>query len=169
MIRTIRVYAAVTAICFVSVESAVALNRVVGQDDSTWTSARHDDVIQPSAVVTGEVVDPTGQRIPGAAVIIEFATGKRLEGKTDARGEFRFEDVMPGTHRVTAASVGFLEASAAVTVETGVTRHVILTLPVSGIASRITVTAPSPLGYDAPRAAAATRLNVPIIDTPVSR
>ena len=41
-------------------------------------------------------------------------------------------------------------------------------LDIVGISAQLTVTAPAPDGYDAPRAAAATRLNIPVIETPFS-
>ena len=123
---------------------------------------------QSLSTLTGEVLDPAGQRIAGAAVVLELASGARVETNSDAKGEFRFRDVAAGEHRVTAASVGFSPASLAVNVEGTGSRHVTIVLALVGITSQITVTAPSPHAYDAPRAAAATRLNVPILDTPVS-
>ena len=123
---------------------------------------------QSLSAVTGEVLDPTGQRIVGALVVLELASGARLETNSDVNGEFRFAEVAAGTHQVRAASVGFSAASVGVDVEAGSSRHVTLVLALDGITSQITVTAPRPHAYDAPRAAAATRLNVPILDTPVS-
>jgi iron complex outermembrane receptor protein len=121
-----------------------------------------------AASVEGDIIDSTGQRIAGATVVLETASGRRLETNSDAGGEFRFVGVPAGTHRITAASVGFEAASSSIEVGAVAGPRVSLVLPVRGITSQITVTAPSPHAYDAPRAAAATRLNVPIIDTPVS-
>lgn len=119
-------------------------------------------------MLTGEVVDATGQRIAGAIVVLESPSGPRRETTSNARGEFRFEQVAPGDHRLTATSVGFAAATVPVAVESGAPRAVTLALEIDALTSQITVMAPNPEGYQAPRAAAATRLNVPIIDTPVS-
>src|SRR5687767_12734228 len=123
---------------------------------------------QGRAGIAGEVTDQTGQRIPGAVVVLEPASGPRRESTSDARGEFAFDEVASGRYRVTASIAGFTTGSAEVDVEAGVGRRVTLALGLGGITAQVTVTAPSPQGYDVPRAAAATRLNVPIIDTPVS-
>ena len=121
-----------------------------------------------AAVLAGQVVDATGQRIPGAVVVLEGDGGPRRETTSNARGEFRFEPVAAGSYRLTAASVGFAAATVPVTVDAAAPRPVTLALDIDALTSRITVMAPNPGGYQAPRAAAATRLNVPIIDTPVS-
>src|SRR5688572_3536337 len=120
------------------------------------------------ATITGDVVDATGQRIPGALVVLEATAGQRFETTANARGEFRFDRVAAGNYRLTATIVGFAATTADVTVEAGAPRSVTLALAIDALTSQITVMAPNPQGYTAPRAAAATRLNVPIIDTPVS-
>jgi iron complex outermembrane recepter protein len=162
------VAATVVTVCAASRAQAQQLDAGSGLDASSQSVETQGTVGQARATVTGVVVDSTGQRIVGAAVVIELASGQRLEASSDVRGEFRFPDVDPGAHRVTAASVGFAAASARIEVDARGSGHVTLVLPVEGITSQITVTAPTPHRYDAPRAAAATRLNVPIIDTPVS-
>ena len=123
---------------------------------------------QGRGTIAGEVTDQTGQRIPGAVVLLQPVSGERRETTSDARGEFAFDDVASGPYRVTASITGFTTGTAEVAVEAGVGRRITLALGLDGITAQVTVTAPSPQGYDAPRAAAATRLNVPIIDTPVS-
>src|SRR5687767_13339383 len=74
---------------------------------------------QAQTGVTGEVVDQTGQRVAGAFVLLEQAGGTRLETTSDARGEFRFDGIAPGSHVVTATAVGFAPASAPVALERG--------------------------------------------------
>ena len=123
---------------------------------------------QGRGTIAGEVTDQTGQRIPGAVVLLQTVSGQRRETTSDARGEFAFDDLASGPYRVTASITGFTTGTTEVAVEAGGGRRITLALGLDGITAQVTVTAPSPQGYDAPRAAAATRLNVPIIDTPVS-
>ena len=131
-------------------------------------AARAQAGTQNVGTLAGEVVDAAGQRIPGAVVVLETPGGQRVETTSNARGEFRFAPVVPGNHRLTATSVGFATATVPVAVEPGAARRVTIALEIDALTSQITVMAPSPQGYQAPRAAAATRLNVPIIDTPLS-
>lgn len=118
--------------------------------------------------VRGEVIDPQGQRIVGAAVALVLETGEVRETSSDARGDFRIDALPAGSHALTVGSPGFEPRTTTVDVgadgETGVS----VVLDVAGMTARLTVTAPNPDGYDAPRAAAATRLNVPVIETPFS-
>jgi iron complex outermembrane recepter protein len=120
------------------------------------------------ATIAGEVVDPTGQLIAGAVVVLESTAGVRRETTATARGAFRFDAVVPGEHRITATSSGFAATTVAVSVDAGTQRTMTVALELDALTAQITVLAPNPRGYQAPRAAAATRLNVPIIDTPVS-
>ena len=122
----------------------------------------------PGAAIRGEVIDPQAQRIVGAAVVLVLETGEVRETSSDARGDFRIARLPAGSHALTVGSPGFESRTTTVNVgadgETGVS----VVLPVAGLTARLTVTAPNPDGYDAPRAAAATRLNVPVIETPFS-
>lgn len=118
--------------------------------------------------LAGEVVDPLGQRIVGATVILEPSGEGPLETRTDARGTFRFERLVSGSYSLTATSPGFAAETTDVEVAAGGETNVSLQLELVNITSQLTVTAPSPDGYGAVRAAAATRLNIPIIETPFS-
>ena len=73
-----------------------------------------------------------------------------------------------GSHSLTVASLGFEPRTILVDVGTTGAAPVTVELDIVGITAQLTVTAPAPDGYDAPRAAAATRLNIPVIETPFS-
>lgn len=120
------------------------------------------------ATLGGEVQDPQGQRIAGADVVLVLDTGEVRETSSDARGEFRVEEVPDGSHSLTVASPGFEPRTLPVDVGANGAAPVTVALDIVGISAQLTVTAPAPDGYDAPRAAAATRLNIPVIETPVS-
>ena len=57
---------------------------------------------QGRGTIAGEVTDQTGQRIPGAVVLLQPVSGQRRKTTSDARGEFAFDDVASGPYRVTA-------------------------------------------------------------------
>ena len=120
------------------------------------------------ATLSGDVVDPQGQRIAGAAVVLVLDSGEARETASNARGEFRVEDVPAGSHSLTVASTGFEPRTMQIDVGASGAARVTVELDIVGISAQLTVTAPSPDGYGAPRAAAATRLNIPVIETPFS-
>ena len=120
------------------------------------------------AALSGEVVDPQGQRIAGADVVLVLETGAVRETASNARGEFRVEEVPAGSHSLTVARPGFEPRTLLVDVGADGAEPISVELDIVGITAQLTVTAPAPDGYDAPRAAAATRLNIPVIETPFS-
>ena len=148
--------------------------------DLTLTQAGGADLrleLSPAAVSTqvvdraalhGEVVDLQGQRIVGAAVVVVLDTGEVRETTSDARGEFRVEAIPGGSHTVTVASPGFEARTIQVDVGEASDTALSVALEIIAMIAQVTVTAPSPDGYAAPRAAAATRLNIPVIETPFS-
>jgi hypothetical protein len=63
---------------------------------------------QDTGIVTGLVVDGTGQVLPGATVtLVNEATAGGRTVTTNERGEFTFRAVQPGTYTVTAELSGF--------------------------------------------------------------
>ncbi|HEY7335001.1 MAG TPA: carboxypeptidase-like regulatory domain-containing protein [Bryobacteraceae bacterium] len=58
--------------------------------------------------LVGSVLDPSGAGIPNAEVeLANVDTGIRTLIKTDAEGEYRFNNVVLGTYNLTATAVGF--------------------------------------------------------------
>jgi hypothetical protein len=61
-----------------------------------------------NATVSGTVADEQGQVLPGATVTLTNETTKLARtGATDARGDFRFTNVLPGTYSVKVELQGF--------------------------------------------------------------
>ena len=54
----------------------------------------------------GRVVDGQGQRLPGVTITLTGSGPVQVE-VTDAEGEFRFWDLVPGTYQLEAALEGF--------------------------------------------------------------
>ncbi len=67
---------------------------------------------QATTSLTGVVTDPSGGVLPGAAVTItRQATGQTLTTTTNARGEYQFSQLSPGTWTVTISAKGFADQS----------------------------------------------------------
>ena len=77
----------------------------------------------------GEVQDSTRARIASATVSISATSTMVVrEFSADRAGEFRVEDLAPGSYRVSVSAVGFATAAATVTVTVGTVRDVTVTL-----------------------------------------
>src|SRR5487761_747806 len=67
---------------------------------------------QATTSLAGVVTDPSGGVLPGAAVTItRQATGQTLTTTTNARGEYQFSQLSPGTWTVTISAKGFADQS----------------------------------------------------------
>jgi hypothetical protein len=98
--------------------------------------------------VEGVVQDASGARIPEARISIrqlQSSTGHEIVA--DSRGEFRLDNIPPGSYRVTVNAKGFAEASSDVAVQVSAVRDVTVSMQpevvrqsvnVQGAASSIT-------------------------------
>jgi len=79
--------------------------------------------------LAGAVTDASGGRLQSADVSLQ-ATESSLarQTKSDSRGEFRFDDLLPGNYRLIVRAPGFAEASSNVTVVVRSVREVSVTL-----------------------------------------
>jgi len=102
---------------------------------------------QPSALLTGTVVDPSGAVVAGAEVVCRNSqTGLTLKAATSAEGLFRFPDLPIGSYEVTVTHAGFEQhVRTGLTMLTGRSTDLRVQLQVSGEQRRVTVTAPSPV------------------------
>ncbi len=78
----------------------------------------------------GVVEDASGARVPLAHIAITQAgaPSNRREATADNHGNFRIDNLQPGTYKVTVGAPGFAVARAEVTVEVSSTRSVSVTL-----------------------------------------
>jgi outer membrane receptor protein involved in Fe transport len=92
--------------------------------------------------VVGTITDSSGARVPSAEVGLR-ATESSLERQTksDTRGEFRFNDLLPGVYKVTVRGQGFAEAVATVTVTVSFVREISVTLTPAAAQQTLTVQA----------------------------
>ena len=71
----------------------------------------------PGVAITGTVLDPSGSSIAGAEVVLLGRNGKAVATTgSDAKGEFRFDKIPPGTYQVRARTTGFRDGIAQVTI-----------------------------------------------------
>ena len=98
----------------------------------------------PHGTLLGAVQDSSGARVAGASIT---ATNAEIslahQVKSDARGEFRLEELPPGEYRVAVNAPGFLEATSQVVVAVSSAREISVTLRPKGIAEKILVSAGS--------------------------
>jgi hypothetical protein len=74
----------------------------------------------PRGALRGVVEDATGARITSAKIEVRAGeTSVSRRATTDSRGEFRLEDLQPGTYRATVSASGFAHAAADVQVVIG--------------------------------------------------
>jgi len=97
----------------------------------------------PRGSLRGIVQDASGARVPGARIIVQ-ATESSLQREvaSDARGEFRLDDLPPGLYRITVQARGFADATAEVKVVLGSLREVTVTLKLQPIQESITLDGP---------------------------
>jgi hypothetical protein len=77
----------------------------------------------------GTVQDATGARVTSAKIVAQLAgSSVQREAASEDRGEFRLDDLQPGSYRVTVTAKGFRQATADVPVAVSVVRDIVVTL-----------------------------------------
>jgi len=106
----------------------------------SWTSAA---AVQ-TQTISGRVVDPASQAIPGVAV--ELRQGDVVQRRTtsNATGDFRFESVPAGEYRVRFSLSGFVTTEAAVSVGADAPKPLLITLKVGVLSETVLVQGDSP-------------------------
>jgi hypothetical protein len=98
-----------------------------------------------TGTITGRVTDEQGGVLPGVTVTLTGRTGSKIE-VTDAKGEFRFVALDPGVYSVKAELQGFRpKEQEAISVSSGKTAEVALSLSVGGVSETVDVVARSVL------------------------
>ena len=98
-----------------------------------------------TGTVTGVVSDEQGGALPGATVTLVGKTGSRTS-VTDAKGEYRFTAVDPGTYDLSVELTGFRSMKLqAVVVNLGKTAEAPFTMKVGGMSESVDVLGESPL------------------------
>jgi hypothetical protein len=102
----------------------------------------------PRGSLRGAVQDSSGARLPSAKVVVRsLGSSVQREATTEDRGEFRLDDLSPGSYHITVTAPGFADAQAEVSVAVSSVRDVTVTMKplaaqetvnVRGLASSIT-------------------------------
>jgi Carboxypeptidase regulatory-like domain/TonB dependent receptor len=94
----------------------------------------------PLGALRGIVQDGTGARIAGASISVRNTERSLTRTvRSDAQGEFRLEDLFPGTYQLTARSFGFAATCAEVPVAVSSIRQIAITLRPKSVSERIMV------------------------------
>ncbi len=101
------------SIVFAGCASSEGANPAGGDGVGPGPVATGEPIVD-GATIQGVVVDDSQAPLEGAIVGI---LGLGLQVQTDAAGSFRFENVPPGPHDISAARLGFASAAKRVTVE----------------------------------------------------
>ncbi len=83
----------------------------------------------PYGALRGTVEDASGAAVPSAKIVVHAADSSlQREATSDNRGEFRIEDLLPGTYHLVVNAKGFAEASSDVKVVVSSIREVTIKL-----------------------------------------
>jgi hypothetical protein len=94
----------------------------------------------PLGGLRGTIQDSTGARIAGASISVSNAEKSLTRAaQSDAQGEFRMEDLLPGAYQLTASVGGFAAARAKVTVAVSSVREITITLRPKSVSERVVV------------------------------
>jgi hypothetical protein len=95
----------------------------------------------PTGTVSGVISDTAKARIGGAAVVIESPDSKQSRHLvSDARGEFRADQMEAGQWKITVEATGFQSATAIIAIRLGGAKEVAITLIPGGVKQTVGVT-----------------------------
>jgi hypothetical protein len=98
----------------------------------------------PHGTLLGNVQDSSGARVAAASIVaMNPEISLMRQTQSDARGEFRLEELPPGEYRVTVNARGFSEATSQVVVAVSSVREISVTLQPKGVTEKVVVTASS--------------------------
>jgi Carboxypeptidase regulatory-like domain/TonB dependent receptor len=91
-------------------------------------------------VLVGEVVDLSGGRVAGARISIQASgSGIERQATTDSRGEFRVDDLLPGSYVVVVTAPGLADANASVDVVVATVRNITVTMKPKAVTATVNV------------------------------
>ena len=90
--------------------------------------------------LVGRVLDVSGARVVGAKVLIR-ASGSAVERQatSDSRGEFRVDDLLPGSYLVIVTAPGLADANATVDVMVATVRNITVTMNPKAVKATVNV------------------------------
>jgi hypothetical protein len=90
--------------------------------------------------LVGRVLDVSGARVVGAEILIR-ASGSAVERQatSDSRGEFRVDDLLPGSYLVIVTAPGLADANATVDVMVATVRNITVTMKPKAVKATVNV------------------------------
>ena len=84
--------------------------------------------------------DATGARVTAAKIVVQ-STGSSLkrEAASEDRGEFRLDDLLPGSYHMTVSAAGFAPAAADISIAVSTVREVEVMLKPAGVSTTVNV------------------------------
>src|SRR5690242_10633881 len=94
----------------------------------------------PLGALRGTVLDATGGRIPAARVLLRAANSAiQRQAKSNESGEFRMDDLQPGSYHILVQAKGFAEAASEVNVAVSSVREITVTLKPQAVQQSVSV------------------------------
>jgi hypothetical protein len=94
----------------------------------------------PRGAIRGTVQDASGGRVPRAKIVVRDEELSFDRGtQSDERGEFRFEELRPGSYELNASANGFADGRAEIVVVASSVREIHITLGIKGLKEEITL------------------------------
>jgi carboxypeptidase family protein/TonB-dependent receptor-like protein len=88
----------------------------------------------PLGALRGTVLDASGARVPAARVVVTAVNSAiQREVKSDESGEFRLDDLQPGSYHITVQAKGFADSSSDVKIAVSSVREITVTLKLQAI------------------------------------
>ena len=94
----------------------------------------------PRGSLRGTVQDSSGARIPSARIVAQLSgSSAQRDATSEDRGEFRLDDLLPGTYRISVSAAGFTPAQADVVIAVATARDVTVTMKPAAASATINV------------------------------
>ena len=95
-----------------------------------------------NASASGQVLDPSGSAVPGAAVVaLQIETNQANKTITDQDGRYRFSYLKPGGYEVSVQAAGFSDSKRTVTLTIGSAFELKTVLSLTSANTEVSVTA----------------------------
>jgi hypothetical protein len=94
----------------------------------------------PRGSLRGTVQDATGARIAAARIVAQLSgSSMQRETTSEDRGEFRLDDLLPGTYRINVSAAGFTPAQADIVIAVTTVRDIAVTMKPAAASQTINV------------------------------
>ena len=94
-----------------------------------------------AASISGTVFDPDGKPVAGARITLLYAMAGLEVTQTNAQGQYRFEDLRPGTYQMVGTASGFNEVTGDIELQPDQKLVKDLKLNLSAVQERVVVSA----------------------------